>query len=812
MPASSPETRREGKFMSSSPTPDGHVVPEEISAEEPYTGTSRRRFVGYVLAAPTLAAAAQLSFDSVSPARASAASGAVPIPSTLQQFDVYDLSDLLSDSCKPTNNLLIVTVDSEGFAHFDIPRAEVGQGLTTSIPMIIADEMDLPLNKVKVTLANARPELLYNQLTGGSNSIHSMYDQLRATSAVARTQLTMTAAKEWGVALSEVSTKDGVVHGPAGQSLSYGELAVRSAVPVQTEVPFVLKTRAQQSIIGSRVTRLDALAAITGAKKFAMDLKVPNALPTMVCHAPTLFGTPAALLNESAIKAMNGVTDVGLISTGVAVRARTFGQCIDAVRAMKVRWNAGTVDNYDNAKVIQELKAAELPLEPAAPIPGQSVIEHTFVFNSRSGSALETNCAVADVRSGSAEIWSSLKNPIIAQQRFAEFLGLAVDKVTVHVPDGGGSFGRKLFHNQAQEAVEASKMFGKPVKLMWHRTEDSRHGRAKAPAVAHMRATTYDKSVTSFVHRHTAAATDYTHGLGEIYSGMAASIKGPISQAGGNFSVAEGIFQLSANIPYNFGQVEQLLNEIYDYDKFATQSVRNVYSPEINTARELMVDEIGKKFGLDPLEMRLQFVKDSRARGVLEMAAEKGNWGRKMAPGTAQAIAVHNEYKARVACLMEIDTRPQTVNRKIRDAYTGARITKVVMAVDAGTIVNPAGYEAMMMGGAMDGIANALTASLHWEKGLPLEGSWDDYRYTRQWNAPLSFEAFFVPGSVETPGGAGELGCGVSQAAAACAYGRATGTMPTEFPINFHKPLGFKVKSKSPAYPQSPTNGLRFAR
>jgi isoquinoline 1-oxidoreductase beta subunit len=179
-----------------------------------------------------------------------------------------------------------------------------------------------------------------------------------------------------------------------------------------------------------------------------------------------------------------------------------------------------------------------------------------------------------------------------------------------------------------------------------------------------------------------------------------------------------------------------------------------------------------------------------------------------MAPGTAQGIAIHNEYKGRAACLVEIDCTAATVNRKIKDAYTGPRVTKAVYAVDVGLPLNPLGLKAQMMGGIMDGIAQALSYSLHFKDGYFLEGSWDNAWYTRQWNSPPDVEVIVMPPTTGDPGGAGEFGVAASMAAVACAYARATGNVPTTFPINHNGPLGFTPLPTIPPLPQSPTDGL----
>jgi len=276
--------------------------------------------------------------------------------------------------------------------------------------------------------------------------------------------------------------------------------------------------------------------------------------------------------------------------------------------------------------------------------------------------------------------------------------------------------------------------------------------------------------------------------------------------------VSMGFYQMVTAVPYNFGATQVYLNEIFAYDTLPTSAVRNVYSPDTGVSRELFVDKIAEDFGMDGYEFRRAFVKDEGWRAVLDKCAEAGNWGRTMPAGTAQAIALHQEYQCKVGCLMEIDARPAMVNRKIREAYSGPRITKAIMAIDIGKAINPRNIQAQIMGGCMDGIAQALSASVHIQDGLPLEGSWDNYRYTRQWNVPYVFECHVMPDNREIGGGAGETGVAAAQAAAACAWGKAKGQHPTEIPVNFRDPLGFVVKSRIPPIPQSPINGRRFAR
>ncbi|MET9437179.1 molybdopterin cofactor-binding domain-containing protein [Streptomyces sp. NPDC006551] len=775
-------------------------APEPPHQESAPRAMGRRRFLGYVLAAPTLTVAAQLGEAALAPPTATAAVSTV-VPTPPSPSEIYDLNDMLTHAALPTAHLITIRIESDGTACFALPRAEVGQGVTTSSAMLIAEELDLPLDKVRVTLADARPELLFNQLTGGSNTTISTFTPIRVAAAVARDRLLRAAALELGEVVGSLTAKAGaIVSSTTGKSLTYGELAAKAASLTGERVRVTLKETSDFRVIGTAQRRIDALAAVTGRKTFAMDVQVPGALPTMVCRPPTINGTVRSVENLDEVRAMPGITDVVRISTGVAVRGRTFGQCVDAVRALKVTWGPGTAEGASDATVLRELRAAELPLVvPPLPLLTKAV-DARFTFHFASNSALETNCAVADVRQDSAEIWASLKSPIVAQEQIALQLGLPATAVKVHVTEGGGSFGRRLFHDAAREAAETSRAMGKPVKLMWHRTDDFRQGRTHPMSTSRVRATYTLGEVLTYEQRHTSVATDFGHGLGEIITSEAARL--PVA----DLTFSETIFQLTQQSPYHFGATTMLLSET---DKgFNTGSMRNIYSPNVRCAQELVVDELAKRMGQDAYAFRRRHLKEERARAVLDKVAQAGDWGRTMPAGTAQGIAVHPEYHAFLAVLAEIDCQPATTGREIPDAYTGPRVTKVVCAVDVGLAVNPRGLEAQMMGGIIDGIAVTLTSGLHLRDGHFLEGSWDNYFYTRQWNTPPELEIIVMPPTTDRPGGAGELAVAGAMAAVACAYGRATGTMPTTFPVNHTEPLGFEPLPTTPPIPASPTDGL----
>ena len=263
------------------------------------------------------------------------------------------------------------------------------------------------------------------------------------------------------------------------------------------------------------------------------------------------------------------------------------------------------------------------------------------------------------------EVWSSLKSPIWAQEQIAQILGLPVSAVTVHVTQGGGSFGRHLFSDAAFEAAAVSQKLGKPVKLMWHRTDNFRQGRVHPMCTSTVR--------ISYLGGQRPHLRPATH---ERRNRLLDGIRGDPQRdarnaAGGNLGYAETIFALTQNVPYNFGVVTQLLNEIYSYDTFNTSSVRNIYSPNVTTATELMVDQTAAAMRQDPYKFRRSFVRDSRLQAVLDKVAQVGNWGRTMPPGTAQGIAIHKEYKSAAAWLVEIDC---TARRSTAESRTGIRV------------------------------------------------------------------------------------------------------------------------------------------
>ncbi|MFF1874962.1 molybdopterin cofactor-binding domain-containing protein [Streptomyces sp. CB03911] len=732
----------------------------------------RRRFLTYLLAAPTLTVAARLAAPAAT-AVAAPVPDAAPVPPPAAGVlpglpgvpDVVDLGDALILAGLPTAHLLVLEVTAAGRVVLHLPRAEVGQGLTTAVAMLVAEELDARLDDVDVPLSDARPDLLFNQLTGGSNSVRSLYDPVRAVAAAARARLVTAAAARWSLPAGSLRTADSTVLAPDGRRAGFGSLAEAAAAVAVPAVPATPKAAEQHRLVGTPTGRIDARDIVTGRARYAGDLAVPGAVPTVVARPPTINGGVQAF-DASAARGMPGVLDVLPLpgGGGVAVLAETFDQALKARDALQVSWRPGPLADLSDAGIRSRLRAANLPFLVPPLLTLHVDAEFDFAFVSHA--PMEVLTAVADVRPDRAELWFSSQSPIVAQQTIAAELGLPQDAVTVHVVRGGGSFGRRLFFDAALEAAQISRAAGRPVKLMWTRNDDMRHGRMRPAGHHRIRATHALGQVLTYEHRVATVRTDFRHGLGEALTAAGFAV-----QAGG-LSLSQGFFLLTEKNPYQLGVTTQLLAEV-PLD-VPTGSWRSVYSGTVRVADEIMMDEIARTLGQDPVAFRRARLGSAGARAVLDTVAAEGRWGRPMPAGHAQGVGFHEEHRSCAAYLVEIDATDPAQ----------PRVTKAVIAADVGRAVNPRGLEAQLTGALIDGISVILQAGNHIDRGAVREGSYADFRYARQRHSPPSVEVHLMPPS-GPPGGAGELGVPAASAAVANAYARATGRSPRSFPINF---------------------------
>lgn len=712
---------------------------------------SRRRFMVYTLAASTLTVAAPIGCDGSSAEGAEPAAAHTSAPSDV----VVTGAD---------EELLVLEVTAANRIVVRLPRVEVGQGITTAVAMMIAEELDARLADVDIPLAEARTK--GNQYTGGSNSVSSLYGPARQLAATARARLVTAAAERWHLPARTLRTRDTTVVAPDGRSVTFGSLTASAARIRRPAVSSKPKPASRHRVIGRPTTRIDARDIVTGKARYAGDLSVAGAKPTVVARPPTLGGKVVSV-DDRAARALPGVRAVVTIAGGVAVVADSFHHAFKARDALRITWAPGPLAALSDAAIRSRLRAA-VPLL-GTPLLGTRQVTGEFEFAFVSHAPMEVLTAVADVRADRAELWFSSQTPMDARDVIASAVGLPASKVRVHVIRGGGSFGRRLNYDAAIEAALISKAAHRPVKLMWSRADDIRHGRMRPASHHRIRASHAGGRVVAFTHVMASVNESYgKEGLsgqgGVTGRAITTTSRGGRAPAAGPLSSDDGL--------YNFGRVSGDLGGVEL--AMPLGAWRSVDSGTMRTAEEIVVDEVARNLGKDPVAFRRTTLRNKAVKAVLDKAATAGNWGRTMPTGQAQGVAVHEEYGSCVACLVEIDaTDPKN-----------ARVTKVVMAADVGTAVNPRGLEAQLMGTAVDGISTVLLAGLHIDRGAVREGSFADFHYARQRHAPLHFEAHIMP-SRRDPGGAGELGVPAAAGAVANAYARATGTRPRRFPINF---------------------------
>ena len=748
---------------------------EPSHAEETVASPNRRRLMGYAVTAPVMTMVAGFGTNLILPSTASA----VPLPLTPpDSVDYYDIADSLVQTALPTMPLVKLTVGTDGKVTLDLPRLEAGQGIATAVGMMVAEELDVPLSSVIVTAADARPELVFNQISGGSSAVRCFAAAMPLIAASARARLLNAAAIRLGVSSSSLSVNAGVVVSSDGRSIPYGELsALAGTLPLPVGVP---KLASQYKVRGKPATRLDARDIITGKKKFTMDQAVPNAVPTVLRMPTQIKGTVVRINNQAAVQAMPGVIAVVIVPAGgsivpnppgVAVMAETFGQAWDAGNALDVTWGDGPLRGQSNDSIIATCKAAVAPL--ALPPLGAATVDAEFTFAAANHAPLEVECAIADVRADRAEIWAGLQTPIICQQSIAADLGLPQASVKVHVIPSGGSFGRRLFWDPVQVAAQVSKLTGRICKLMYLRANDMRHTRLRPPQYHKVRATLLLGQVIAYEQRIGAVRLDARHGYGEMFTAAAGAAPAGVQQSIGNAAYEEVFFKTMVASPYNFGVGTKVLTPVtLDMN---TVSYRSVHIQPARSVEEIMVDEIAAKLGRDPLAFRLEYLRLPRARAVLQAVAAAGGWGKAMPAKCAQGIAVHQETRSFIACLVEIDcTIP-----------TAPKVTRATIAVDVGNPINPRGIEAQVEGGLAEAISLVLSSGLHIQDGLPLEGSYSQYHFGRQKNYPTQVQTIIVPGNGEAIGGLGEVGLSAASGAIANAWARATGGKPRNFPLIF---------------------------
>jgi isoquinoline 1-oxidoreductase beta subunit len=634
-----------------------------------------------------------------------------------------------------------LTIDRDGIVTIVNSVPEMGQGSITTMSMIIADELDADLARIRVEQAPANPKLYANPVTGrqaygGSRGVRDHLEVWRKAGAAARQMLSEAAAREWGVPVEEVDTEPGVVvHPPTGRRLLYGELVDKAAQLPVPENP-KLKTPDKFRYIGKHVPRRDMRSKINGAAVYGIDVTVPGMLVASIERCPVLGGK-VHTFDATAAKAVKGVRRVVAVSNGVAVVADSFWAALNGRKALKVTWDEGPLARVSSAQIFREYEA--LGKQPGRVVrkdgdagtalnAAGGALEAVYQVPFLEHACMEPMNATAHVRPDACEVWAPTQNPGGTQETAARLTGLPLSSVTVHTTLLGGGFGRRGEIDFIVDAVEASKAVGAPVKVIWTREDDIRNG--------------FYRPATHNVFR---AA------LGE----------GGKPVAWFNRIVGPGIFIVKGrakpdeidptavsgarDIPYD---IPNVLVEWTNKDFGVPLGFwRSVASSQNAFITESFIDELAHRAGRDPYEYRRALLgKSPRHRAVLELAATRANWGAPLPAGHGLGIAVAFSYGSYVAHVAEVSVAPDG----------RVRVHRIVCAVDCGIAVNPDQARAQMEGGAIYALTAALYGEITIEGGRVQQSNFHDYPMLRIGEAP-PVEVHILD-SGEAPGGLGEPG------------------------------------------------------
>jgi isoquinoline 1-oxidoreductase beta subunit len=664
-----------------------------------------------------------------------------------------------------------------------VDRTEMGQGVSTALPMLVAEELDADWSAVRYEFAPAN-EVYYNplsmgQLTGGSTSVRAAWRPLREAAAKARLMLVAAAAAQWGIAAERCHTENGAVVAPDGRRLRYGAVAARAAaLPVPERAP--LKPAKEFRIVGSPVTRLDLAEKVTGRAGFGMDAMPEGVLTAVVARCP-VFGGKLRTVDDAAARAVPGVKAVVRIGSGVAVVAEGYWPARAGRDALKLEWDEGALATLDDAQVSARLEALakgpghvgrKVGNGASALATAAKSVDAVYEVPYLAHATMEPMNCTADVRGDGVTLWVPTQfqaGPRLlgggSRGAAAKVAGVAVDRVAVHTTHVGGGFGRRAEMDFVTEACEVSKAVGKPVKVVWSREDDIRHDQYRPAARHELRGgLAADGTALAWTHRIVCPSIIAKFIPGWV-PGFLLHLAGPL-KGGVDANAIEG----AQEIPYAFPHLEVSFSQ-------ADLGVpvgfwRSVGNSHTAFAVECFVDEMAGLAGKDPVEFRRGLLSGSpRHLGVLNLAAEKAGWGTPPPAGRFRGVAVHGSFGSWVAQVAEVSIED---GKKVR-------VHRVVCAVDCGQVVNPDTVAAQMEGGIVFGLTAALKGRITLEKGRVKQSNFHDYPLLTMREMPV-IEVHIVPSQWE-PGGVGEPGTPPIAPAVANAVFAATGKRVRKLPI-----------------------------
>ena len=661
-----------------------------------------------------------------------------------------------------------IKIGDTGMVTIYSPNPEIGQNVMTSMPMIVAEELDIPWDHVLVEQGALDEDAFKNpQFAGGSLSIMRGWDALRMAGAAGKRMLLEATAKEWGVAVTDLSASDGVIKEVNGsRSIGYGQIASK-AVGIEVPEELSLKESKDYKLIGTWQKNVEGPKIVTGKQLFGLDFKRESMLLAMIEHPPA-FGMKVKNFNKEEIKAMEGIQDAFIVDTTIpkpgwadvnafnqliAIVGNSTWQLMQAKKMLRVNWeNVSALESSEmhEQRLIKDLERGEIAESrkdgnpDAAFAKATKVIERTYSSPFIAHNTLEPMNFFADVKENSVELIGPTQTPKALEDSVSKLLGIPAENITVSMTRIGGGFGRRLYVHFGVEAAAISKKMGAPIKLIYTREDDMTQG-------------TYRPAYRSV----------YKAGLNENNNLIAFSVKG--------VGLPEGpVF------PNRFpaGAVDNYLAEKkMSRTNISTGAWRAPRSHFTAGAEQAFIDEVAEAAEKDPIDFRLELFEKAinnpvgekyeydaeRYAGVLKLVKEKSNWGTET-PAVHKGVAAyfcHNSYVAEVMDVVVENNQP--------------KVKKVWCAVDCGIVINKEGATNMIQGGVIDGIGHAMYSELRFENGSSVHKNFDTYKLIRHNQAPSEIEVFFVENEI-SPTGLGEPGLPPSVGALANALYKATGS------------------------------------
>jgi isoquinoline 1-oxidoreductase beta subunit len=662
-----------------------------------------------------------------------------------------------------------ILIDSDGQIVLTMPYVEMGQGTYTAIPMLIAEELEVGLNQVR--LEHAPPDekryanpLLGVQATGNSNAIRGAWQPLRQAGAIARTMLISSAAKRWNADPATCRAQSGeVLHAPTGRTLKYGELAADAArLPIPEKV--ALKRPEEFKLIGKPATRLDTPAKVNGTAVFGIDVRPPGVKIATLTQSP-VFGGRVKRVNDAAAKAVKGVRQIVRLDDAVAVVADHMGAAKKGLAALEIEWDDGPHAKVNTDAIAGELEKATLNAGPVAQNIGDvdkamasaaTKIEATYQVPFLAHAAMEPmNCTV-HVRSNGCEVWVGSQALARAQVTAAKTTGLSLDQVVVHNHLIGGGFGRRLDVDGVTRAVQIAMHVDGPVKVVWTREEDIQHDMYRPYWFDRISAGLDNKGrLVAWNHRYAG-------------SSVIARWLPPAFKNGLDPDSTEGAIDLAYALP----------NMHVEYVRVEPPGIPTAFWRSVGPSHNVFVtesfmDELAAAAEQDPVAYRRTLLDPSpRAKAVVELAAAKAGWGQPLPERAGRGVSFQFVFGTYMAQVAEVEV-----------AKNGAvRVRRVVCAVDCGTVVNPDTVRAQIQGAIVFGITAALYGKITLKNGRVEQTNFDTYQMLRINEAP-AIEVHIVESS-EPPGGMGECGTSAIMPAVANAIFAATGKRLRMLPVD----------------------------